>query len=254
MRDKLSGDVVRGGGQPGGVEECMTGPEVSRVRGLRRHPRRPARRPLRTTSASATPTPVRTREAWAPTRRCRGWRPASSTRVDDDRRADAGGAAPPGHRLPRRALRRLDGHPRRPEAGRVQRALRRSGRPGGPPTAHLGPRRAPAPGGGWAAGRPAHRRPRRGGAGGGGGRGLPGGSPHRRPDRRARRRPERRRGHRAVRRCGRDAGRPGHRRRSGARRRRHRPGRRHRPRGRLAALARIGWAGMHHRSDIGQER
>ena len=63
-----------------------------------------------------------------------------------DRRADARRAAPPGDRLPRRALRGPDADRRRPEAGRVQRALRRSRGRGRPAAARRRRRRAASSG------------------------------------------------------------------------------------------------------------
>ena len=50
-------------------------------------------------------------------------------------------AAPPGHRLPRRPLRRPDAHARGAQGARVQRALRRSGGPGRAAPAHRRPGR-----------------------------------------------------------------------------------------------------------------
>ena len=96
------------------IEEGLTGPELSVLARVRRHAGGARSRRRRTSSGSATATPARTPAAWAPTRRCR----ASTTTLVDDvmdrvRRAHAGRAAPPGHRLPRRALRRADAHARR---------------------------------------------------------------------------------------------------------------------------------------------
>ncbi len=89
-----------------------------------------ARSRPRTSSGSATATPAPTPAAWAPTRRCRGRRPAWSRRssasvlqptVDEMRAA--------GHPVRRAALRRARAHLARAAGGRVQRPLRRPGDP-----------------------------------------------------------------------------------------------------------------------------
>ena len=116
---------------------------VLAARPLRRHatPCRCCRR--RTSSASATATPAPTPAAWAPTRRCRTWTAQAVDGIMDTAVLPAGrGAAPPRHRLPRRALRRPHADGGRPQGHRVQRALRGPRGPGGAAAAGRRRRRA----------------------------------------------------------------------------------------------------------------
>ncbi len=129
---KLSGDAFGAAGRRVVVEEGLTGPECSLLvlcDGQRLAPLAPAQDFKRRDDGDAGPN----------TGGMGAYSPVPT--VDDDLvdvtggrvRGSAGGRpAGPGHRLPRRALRRADADPVGPEGPRVQRPLRRSGDPGRP--------------------------------------------------------------------------------------------------------------------------
>ena len=102
--------------------------------------------PRRTTSASSTATPAPTPAAWASTRRCPLVDAGDHATMVEILRAHRRRARRRGHRLPRRALRRLHPHRRGPQGARVQRALRRSRDAGHPAAARDRPRRGAARG------------------------------------------------------------------------------------------------------------
>ena len=122
------------------IEEHLQGPGGLGVRALRRPETCCRSRSRRTSSASATATPGRTPEGWAPTRRSRSWtrRPprGSGRDVLEPHRPRAGSG---GRALPGRAVRRPDAHRRRPEGARVQRRF------GDPETQALLPRLGSGP-------------------------------------------------------------------------------------------------------------
>ena len=149
VADKLAGAQLRrrrpAGGHRGGPGRAR----AVAARGVRRHagPSPSPRR--RTSSASATATPgpnTGGMGAYSPV-------PGLGDDVvgvvmDTLRRAHPRRAAPPGHRLPRRALRRPHADRRRPEAHRVQRPLRRPRVAGRAAPPHHRPGRAARRGGG----------------------------------------------------------------------------------------------------------
>ena len=138
----LSGEAFGDGGSTVVIEEGLTGPELSVLAvcdGTRAVALAPAQDFKRVGDGDAGPN----------TGGMGAYSPVPVAGPDGGRRRDgscgrahAGRAAPPRHRLPGRALRRADAHPRRPQDARVQRALRRSRVPGRAAASAVGPRRA----------------------------------------------------------------------------------------------------------------
>ena len=117
------------GCEPGGGRGVPRRPGGLALRGLRRHRRRGRCSRRRTSSASSTAAAGPTPAAWAPTPRCPGRRPTSSTRCSPPSSQPTAGR----DGAPRRALRRLPvrrprADRRRPAGDRVQLPLRRPGR------------------------------------------------------------------------------------------------------------------------------
>ena len=140
VREYLSGAAFGDAGTTCVIEEGLTGPEISVLRGVRRHARRSpfgsAQDHKRIGDGDTGPnTGGMGAYSPVPARRPGHDRPRDGHR----HRAHPGRPARPGHRLPRRPLRRPHAHARRPEDARVQHPLRRprgAGRParGSPPT------------------------------------------------------------------------------------------------------------------------